>query len=146
MNIKEKLESIYSISVTESITGGGSGSILKIKFGNSCYFFIYCVWRIEQYDIVLSTSDDSAEALTGRMARSAKLLENRKVLSIEISKQYDLVINFDDNYCVRLFCNVSYSQTENGGTYDTNWELCLPSEDTVFIIDNYFKVKTEKYY
>lgn len=146
MNIKEKLEDICSMLTTECITGGGAGSILKIKLEDSSYFFIYCVWRIEHYDIVLSTSDDSVDAIIGRMAKSAKLLENKRVLSVEMSKQYDLIIYFEDSYCLKVFCNVSYSRTENGGTYDTNWELCLPNKDIVFIINNYFKVETDAYY
>ncbi|MDH6355872.1 hypothetical protein M2132_002222 [Dysgonomonas sp. PH5-45] len=146
MDLIASLTELKSKIVLSSKTGGGSGSILKMEIEMNCYLFIYCVWRIEHNNIVLATSDDDSQAQIGRMAKSAKLLENKKVTSLSLSDQYDLTICFDDNYCFRAFCNISYSQTENGGTYDTNWELCLPSENIVFKINNHFKEEMEAYY
>jgi len=146
MNLNEILKEIKGKTVIKSTTGGGAGSILKIELNSNCYFFVYCAWRIEFNDVVQSTSEDDGEALIGRMAKSAKFLENKKIILISISKQNDLTIYFESNYSLKIFCNISYSETENGGTYDTNWELCLPEYDLVFKVNNHFTIETEKYY
>jgi len=144
-NILYNLEKLKLRKVIKCTTGGGVGSILKMELENNCYFFFYCTWRIEQNDVVLATSDDSSEALVGRMAMAAKALVYSSILSISITKQFDLIINLD-NLCLRIFCNISYSQTENGGTYDTNWELCIPEDNLVLTINNHFKIISSNYY
>lgn len=80
------------------------------------------------------------------MSRSVRLIEGKKLLSYELSEQYDLVLYFDDNYCVRIFCSVSYSQTEDGGTYDTNWIFNVPLLDKSVRVNNYFCLIEESYY
>jgi hypothetical protein len=146
MNIKDFFKQPESVIVVKSSSGGGAGSILKVEFNTNCYFFIYCTWRIEQNEHVIATSSDNIDAVSGRIAQSAKLLEGKRVLSIQTTKQYDLAINFEDNFCLNIFCDVSYSSTDNGGTYNLNWEFCTPDENKVISVDNSFKKIENRYW
>ena len=69
---------------------------------------ISCTWRIEYGNIVLATSNDDTTAVTGRIARSVRQLEEKhaKLLSIELSRQKDLVMLFEGGYCARVFFDI----------------------------------------
>lgn len=77
------------------------------------------------------------------MARMIKCLEKLKIKEIDLSPQKDLTIMFESNYKFIAFCNLSYSVNED---YDINWELCSPTNNTVFKINNHFKELIELYY
>ncbi|MBD8388714.1 hypothetical protein [Dysgonomonas sp. BGC7] len=145
-DILHVLRKLRSKRVIKCTTGGGAGSILKIELEGNSYFFFYCAWRIEQNDVVVSTSEDNPDALIGRMATAAQSLVECQIISITITKQFDLIVFFNNGFCFKAFCNISYFQTDNGRTYDTNWELCLPNENLVFSIDNYFSLIINNYY
>lgn len=144
--LKNTLSRLAGCKIISATTGGGAGSILKIELETDCFLMIYCSWRIEHDDIVLATSTDDSQALVGRMASAAKQLESLQIVSLSVSKQFDLTINFDSEYCLRCFCDISYSQTEEGGTYDCNWILCIPEKDICYEFNNYFKLNIIKYY
>lgn len=129
-----------------STSGGGAGSLWLIEFENKMSIYVYCAWRIEHKDQVLATSTDNSTPKTGRLSRSVRQLEGNRLIAFELTKQYDLKLNFENDYIVDLFCNISYSQTEDGGTYDTNWELGIPDQDLVISVSNFFKLKVGKYY
>lgn len=132
--------------VIYSTSGGGAGSLWLIRFRDSTYFYVYCDWRIERNNHVLATCTDDNTARVGLLSRSVRLIEGKKLLSYDLSKQYDLVMYFEDDYCVRIFCSVSYSETEDGGTYDTNWIFNIPLIDKSVRIDNFFQLIEENYY
>ena len=146
MELEQFLERCIGKEVISSTSGGEAGFIWLIEFKDNSYFLIYCAWRLEQNEHVIATSTDNATADTGLLSRSVRLLEGKRLLSYELSEQYDLILYFDNNYCVRTFCFVSYSQTENGGAYDTNWEFGIPESDKIVCINNHFQVVEEKYY
>lgn len=138
------LNNIKSSTVTKSTGGGAAGSIIKIELNNENSFFILyieCAWRIENKNKVIATSADDIQAVTGLIAKSAKILENKVVNSIEVTPFYDLSINFTDGFCIKVFCVLSYTYE-----FDTNWQLWIPNKDLSFEITNHFKVKKGKYY
>lgn len=146
MQKNDLLERCINNEVVCCTSGGDNGFVWLIELKDDSYFLLYCEWRIEQNDHVIATSTDNSTADTGLLSRSVKLIEGKKLLSYELSEQYDLILYFDDNYCVRTFCFVSYSQTENGGTYDTNWIYGIPELDKIIRINNYFQMVEEKFY
>lgn len=146
MEFEQFLERCINEEVLSSTSGGGVGSLWSIKFRDGTYFYVYCDWRIEQNKRVLATCTDDNTARVGLLSRSVRLIEGKKLLSYELSEQYDLVLYFDDNYCIRIFCSVSYSQTEDGGTYDTNWIFNVPLLDKSVRVNNYFCLIEESYY
>jgi len=145
MDICCYIDKLIGRKVLTSRAGGGAGSILLIETEGESFFFIWCDWRIEKGDHVISTSLDDTTAVTGPVARSAKLLDNRVILSIEMTKQYDLIIKFEKEYCLRVFCLISYSRAKEN-TLGLNWELSFPKEDLSFEITNKFEVRMTKYY
>ena len=131
--------------VIRSTSGGGAGSIWLITLVDDSYFFIYCDWRIEQNNRIKATCYDVNTAVSGLLSRSVKELEGKILLAYALSEQYDLKLFFEDNYNVKIFCSVSYSETENGGTYDTNWTFGIPRINQTFHINNYFQVIEKPY-
>ncbi|MEN9918317.1 MAG: hypothetical protein RL662_753 [Bacteroidota bacterium] len=141
------LSILVNSKIVKSNSGGGAGSILKIEINNKdSYFFIYCCWRLESDATVLATSADDTTANIGLIAKSVKLLEGKTILSINLSKQYDLIIVFEDGYTLRVFCDISYSSSDNEDYYDTNWELCIPTDNAYFKVSNKYQIETGKYY
>lgn len=145
MDIHYYLSQCTSKKIEYSRSGGGNGSILMIKCEENYTFFISCDWRLERHDTVLSTSWDDITAVTGLVARTARLLEGKTILSTELSKQYDLTLTFEEGYCLRVFC-MSYSYPEYEELGDYHWEFWLPDEDLSFAIANNFKVRVGKYH
>lgn len=141
----ELLNQCIAQEVISSTSGGGAGSLWLIKLANSNNIFIFCDWRIEQKMCVLAASTDDSTAITGLLSRSVRRIEGKKLLSYELSKQYDLILYFEDHYCVRVFCSVSYSQTEDEDNSDTNWWLSIPKLNMVVRIDNFFQLIEESY-
>lgn len=145
MELIDYLKRLESLTVMESIAGGGAGSILKTSFGpepeaSRVAFFIYCTWRIEDNGKVICTSSDNIEPITGLIAKSARSLEGRVVQSVEMSPQYDVIVKFMDGYCLRIFCNFSYTSE-----VDTNWEFWVPYDELAFEISNTFEIREGKY-
>jgi len=145
MNINEILLSTINSKVILSKSGGSTGSLWLIDFENKTSFYIYCTWRIEHNNQVLASSNDDSTAIVGRLTRSVKELEGNKLISFNLTKQYDLTLCFENDFSVKVFCDISYSQTDNGGTYDTNWDISIPDRDLVISINNYFNVIVGKY-
>ena len=145
MNINEMLLLTINSKVTLSKSGGCVGSLWLIDFDNNTSFYIYCTWRIEHNNQVLASSNDDSTAIVGRLTRSVKELEGNKLISFNLTKQYDLTLCFENDFSVKVFCDISYSQTDNGGTYDTNWDISIPDRDLVISINNYFNVIVGKY-
>lgn len=141
MNIKKIFEALTSKLVYKAVVGGGVGSIIKIELETNIYFFVYCIWRLEHDEIVLSTSDDDSTAVIGLMAMTIKQLEGNRIIRTELSSQLDLTLYFENNYILKLFCNMSYTS----GDY-SNWELCDPDNNIVFTVNNKFKMETTAYY
>lgn len=139
------LKQILDKRVVNSISGGDAGSIWLIEFENDSYFLIYSAWRIEQNNQTKATYTDDDTDIIGLLSRSVKEIEGKKLLAYELSEQYDLNLFFEDNYNVKIFCLLSYSGTENGETYDTNWEFGIRQTHQMFYINNYFQVVEKPY-
>jgi len=146
MNFKDILLPTINSKVILSKSGGSAGSLWLIDFENKTSFYIYCTWRIEHNNKVLATSNDDSTAIVGLLTRSVRELEGNKLISFNLTEQYDLTLNFENDYSVKVFCDISYSETDKGGVYDTNWDFSIPDRDLVLSINNYFKVKIGKYH
>lgn len=142
MNIDNYLKTIEQNRVISSSAGGAVGSILKLELINNCYFMINCSWRLEQNEIVISTSTDSIFPDNGLTTKSVLLLKEKVVRSIYRSKQNDLTIFFEDNFCLKIFCDISYTNED----FDINWELNFPDEDVSFEAKNNFGIKMVNYW
>lgn len=134
------LQSLYFKMINTASVGGGAGSIIKLELETNDYLFIYCTWRLEYNNMVLSTSDDDCQAITGLMANTMKKIEGKKIIEIDISPQYDLTFILEESYKLKVFCNVSYS---NEGY--SNWELCSPQNNLTFTINNHFNIDITTY-
>ena len=120
--------------------GAGTGSTLHLEFGRriprttavpnrmlrqseqrhegELDLFIECAWRLEQFAVVVcgSTDDDRND---GPMVLGLARLVDKAVVAIEILDPIpDLVVRFEDGFCLRAFCD----QT-NLATNDDNYSV-----------------------
>jgi hypothetical protein len=141
--MKNILERANSKRIIMSTSGGGAGSILKVELEGNSYFFFYCAWRLEKGDKVLATYTDSANPPDGLIPRNIGLLKNNKIIDVQMNPQYDLIISIENDFVLRIFCDISYSSNE---TSNLNWEFCLPDEDKIFGVNNSFEIVEDKYW
>jgi len=140
-DLKDIIQSLCFKTICSASVGGGAGSIIKLELNSDDFLFIYCMWRLEHNNIVLSTSEDDSQAIIGLMSNTIKRIEEKSIIEVDISPQYDLTVFFEDNYKLRVFCNISYS---NEGY--SNWEFCSPKKNLIFTINNHFKTDVTAYF
>lgn len=140
MDIHQLLSMAIDRKVVHSRTGGGAGSIWKIKFEGGMNFMIYCSWRIEYNSIVLTTCGDDATALIGRMNKSVEKLIGFQLLSYELSAHNDLTLYFENDFTVKVFCDLGFEADIKEGYPDPNWDFSVPSLNIAVTITDYFQV------
>ncbi|AGV72432.1 hypothetical protein [Lactococcus cremoris] len=134
LKIKSKIKHLIGQEVVESRAGGSAGSILYVIVDDKSYIAIWCAWRIEKDTEVIVTSSDTTEVPHGLVQNKTPILNDNKILDIKISAQYDLIITFENDYILRVFCDVGHSRND----YYENWELGIPSENLVIEINNHY--------
>ncbi|MBP1048398.1 hypothetical protein I6N96_19060 [Enterococcus sp. BWM-S5] len=139
--MENKIKRLVAQTVVKSTAGGGAGSTLVLEFEDTSYIFIWCSWRIEQGKKVIVTSSDtvlpteSNDSPNGLIGEKSPVLKGRKVKNVYLSPQYDLEIVFDNEYKLRIFCDIGPSRDD----YDINWELNIPTDNISIEISNHFK-------
>lgn len=141
--MKNKIKNLVGQAVTKSSAGGSAGSILMLEFESKAYFFIWCSWRIEHDSKVLVTSSDTVlptennDSPNGFIGGNAPVLIGKKVISFNLTPFYDLELVFENEYKVRIFCDIGASRDD----YEMNWEFNIPLENTSIEITNYHELK-----
>ncbi|MDR0298548.1 MAG: hypothetical protein LBI13_00450 [Streptococcaceae bacterium] len=136
------LNEIIGLKVNEAISGGGAGSILKIKLGNGTHFMIYTEWRIEKEGKIIVTSYDSIDPDEGLIPQKIKELSGKEIEKVELTQQNDLMLHFSQGYLLHVFSLVSYSDTSYIGH---NWEYNIPDKNLSLVVDRNFELKVEGY-
>lgn len=145
--MENKLKNIIGKKVIKSNSGGGAGSILAVDFDDGSYLFIYCSWRIEYKQKNIVASSDTigpskySDSPNGVIGETVQKLEGNKVLSINLSPQYDLELSLENDYVLHAFCNLGHAQDD----FDVNWEFNRPNENISIEITKYFQVKEQAY-
>lgn len=146
MSIHKLLKKAVGKKVVYTLTGGGAGSIWNLELEDGIGFMIYCAWRVEQGDFVLTTDCDDATAIVGHMNQTVQRLVGCKLLSYELSKHYDLILHFEDDFLVRVFCNLGFEAPIKEDYPTIAWDFSISSLDIVAIITKYFQVVYTKHY
>jgi hypothetical protein len=139
--MKNKLKRLINQNIVKSSAGGAAGSILVVEFEDTSYLFIWCTWRIEDSDGIIVTSSDTISPTennsspNGLIGEKSPILVDRKLVSFNLTPQYDLEMLFDDDYKLRIFCDIGHSRED----YNINWELNIPRENISIEIDNHFE-------
>lgn len=145
--MEDKLKNLINQTVVKSSAGGAAGSILVVEFEDTSYLFTWCTWRIEDSNSVIVTSSDtilpteSNSSPNGLIGEKSPILVGRKLLSFNLTPQYDLEMFFDNEYILRIFCDIGHSRDD----YNTNWELNIPSENISIEINNHFEEHKGQY-
>lgn len=146
MSIHDLLRKAVGKKVVYSRTGGGAGSIWNIEFEKKVYYMIECSWRVEHNGIILTTCTDDATPLIGRMNRSVEQLIGNKLLSYELSSHYDLVLHFENDFIVEIFCDCGFEANIREDYPSPNWYFCIPELDISVTITNFFQIVYTKFY
>jgi len=79
--------------ITKVIAGGSIGSIITLVIGDDEYdVVVYCVWRLEDEDKILTGWNESNDSLNGNLKKNIKELHGDVIHSFEISNFFDLKI------------------------------------------------------
>lgn len=140
--MNETLSKILGLKVIKAVSGGGAGSILRIDFDDTTYLMIYSEWRIEKNNKVIVTSYDSIDPDTGLIPKKIQELLGNEVENVELTPQKDLILKFSDDYVLKVFSLVSYSDTSYIGH---SWEYNLPKNNLSLVVTREFELITEKY-
>jgi hypothetical protein len=88
------------------------------KYEPQIAFFVWCAWRLERGDLMV-TSDDGDE---GEITRGLERIIGRSVTRIGITApMWDLVIQFNDGLRLTVFCN----QMGNNERLSSNWHATV---------------------
>ncbi|WP_206913425.1 hypothetical protein IGL98_001363 [Enterococcus sp. DIV0840] len=145
--MESKIKNLIAQPVVKSSAGGGAGSTLVLEFEDKSYIFIWCSWRIEQGAQVIVTSSDTISPTdndsspNGFIGEKSPILEGRKLINFNLTPQYDLEMLFDDEYKLRIFCDIGHSRED----YNINWELNIPTENISIEINNHFEEHKAQY-
>lgn len=146
MNIHDLLFQSIGKKVIHSSTGGCVGSIWSLGFSDGMEFMINCAWRIENRKCIITTSGDDGTATIGHMNKSVEKLIGKELLSYEMSEHYDMTLYFEDNFCVRIFCNIGFEGKLNDNKYPyyCQWDFSIvPLNISVSITDSFQVVYTK---
>ncbi len=142
------------------VAGAGVGSIIKIALGkkikrkvpsknkhiseemrnNTAEYslLITCTWRLDSPNSIICSSKNSNKN-DGPMVQGLKSILNRTVISVKcFEPAYDLVINFEGNYSLKIFCDETNS--DEGEDFE-NYSFYTP--ECVFTIENQSKIEIE---
>lgn len=125
--------------VVSSTSGGCVGALWLITFDNATHFYIECAWRLSKGNKVVVTDLDGFAPKTGRITTLVPLLEGRTLRSFSLSKFYDLILFFDEDYCVKIFCDKLDFGTEHEDIYLNNWYYAHEDLDKVVEINAHFQ-------
>lgn len=139
--MENNLKKLIGQKVTSSLSGGAAGSILYVTVEDDSYLAFWCTWRIEKGKEVIVTSSDTTQVPNGMIQEKTPVLENNCILEINLSPQYDLNIVLENNYMLRVFCDIAHSRND----YPENWELGLPKENKVIEVSNHYEIKESTY-
>jgi hypothetical protein len=88
------------------------------KFEPEISFFVWCAWRLERGDSVV-TSDNGDDS---EITRGFKGIIGKSVTRIEVTHPvWDLVVHFSDDFRLMVFCN----QVAKKESLDNNWQATV---------------------
>ncbi|MDJ1473810.1 hypothetical protein QNI19_38345 [Cytophagaceae bacterium DM2B3-1] len=141
--IKRVVEVVKQQCVVKTIAGGGNGSIILFEIGEPVVYilYIYCTWRLEKGNEVLSGWNESPDPETGHLTLTINALEGDIIEEVSLSNFYDLSIHFKSSKRLTVFCD----RTPNlEGDY-TNWSFCDIHTNKCYTIDKNFSVQLDTY-
>ena len=141
--ILSTLNALCGKQVTAVIAGGANGSIITLEINHRYLFTVYCAWRLEQLQSVLTGSNESPEPLEGHIPKQTKKLLHETIESVTLSDFYDVRFRFTSATVLNVFCDVTPHYVPED--YEENWVLCDQIQDLCYAIDRQFQVQRSKY-
>jgi hypothetical protein len=90
-------------------------------FEGELNLLVWCAWRLDGPDAPLTSWDDADESISAQLTK----LIGATVESVElIQPAFDLVINFSNALCLRVFCD----HVPGEPSFDGNWDLTAHDE------------------
>ena len=147
-NMQEIREIIINAFIGKKVTkvtaGGGNGSVVILRFGENLFsLFIYCIWRLEENNKIVTGWNESCDAETGNLTKQIKLLLNDEIKKTEVSNLMDIKIYFVSGKVLNIFCDITpmYEPKE----YDENWVISDIANDISYRFKSSFEIEICKY-
>jgi hypothetical protein len=142
-SLKKVLSLLNSQKVSKVIAGGSNGSIIILDIDNRYSLCVYCVWRLEHGDKVLTGWNESNDSKSGNLTLGIKKLEGDTIKRIYVNQFYDLQISFYSGKVLNIFCDITpkYEPEE----CDENWSLADIIKNEVYTITKSYLIATELY-
>ena len=138
-NFKKVLDSLVGMPLFKFGVGPGTGTIITLDFGKQYVrhrrspsgkemvfgdidFMAYCPWRVENKTRILYGSCDLCENCE-LILENREQLYGRKVIGYELNIFFDLAIQLEDDFTIKLFCDLA-----NGVEYSVNYCLILANK------------------
>jgi hypothetical protein len=125
-------------------TGESSGSVIILNIGDQDEYclFVYCVWRLEGHNVVLTGWNES-NSIGGNLVHQVRQLEGDRISSVGMTEFYDLKIKLESGKCLTVFCDVTpHYETPD---YDENWSIYDIRENGCLSISRNFQIIGEKF-
>lgn len=129
--------------VTKVIAGGSNGSIIILRIGDDYSLFVYCAWRLEDGNKIITGWQEDYDAENGRLTIGIKELKNNIIAKIDVSRFFDLKIHFKGGEILNVFCDLT--PNVKSGDYDENWVLGDLKENKSYILKNRFNIEVGTY-
>ncbi|WP_148372574.1 hypothetical protein [Bacteroides bouchesdurhonensis] len=144
MDFITELKKNIGCNIVYSSSGGGNCSIILMTFDNGNSVMTYCYWEVQKNGKLIATAEDDVTAVTGLVAQTIRLFENKKVSNIEIDEFLNLFIEVDDGLTLLVFRD-EYKDQEKTGDYE-DWTYSIPSKDLVLYVMEDSTIKVGKYH
>ena len=141
--INDILNRIQNKQISEVIAGGSNGSIILLLIGDQEFSLsVYCTWRLEHKDEVITGWNETNDPVSGDLTRNIIKLTGTKIIKIELKKFYDLILQFDNKFTLRIFCDLTPNLYKES---TENWTIADKIGDKVYVITNKFVIEEHKY-
>ncbi len=130
--------------ISKVTVGGSNGSVVILRIGDNLFsLFIYCIWRLEENDKIVTGWNESSDAESGNLTQQIKLLLNDEIKNIQLSNFMDIKIYFLSGKVLNIFCDITpkYEPEE----YDENWVISDIVNNVSYRLKNNFEIEVSKY-
>ncbi len=144
--LSRELTNLIGLSPYYSATGGSVGSIVlqlftdEITDADIYSLWSWRYWEIWRRDELLSTSEDDAEPIVGKMARAAASLQHKKIIGFSLYDDFSISIYYEDGLEFSIF--TEYEEDQNFVDME-NWKLVAKKTHKSFTVDSHVNLLVE---
>lgn len=131
--MKRIVEQLIGRKITKVTAGGSNGSIIILEIDSRFVLFVYCAWRLELGERILTGWNDCNDPISGVLTQEIKKLNDNSIRDVSLSAFFDLKINFSDNKTLNVFVDITSHMSQEAS--DENWSVCDTKNDRCLTVN-----------